>query len=221
VLRLLLRKALLLQPRSRSLTKRHLPPLELLHSVYVSSAGRSPLFLCGLFLALWTLIVPAKKLLVVKLLDLEKLSHSSPSTTAIIKVLMICSSCNPVTTSLNISSFYCFSSNIFLLLLPKSVLVNLFIFMYFQDDLECHYILVSQEVFIGYDQTITSGIEPVYLELVIPQVCPAYHHLISPCVAAYPTQYPYFSYTHLLNVLSFCTSVFYAIYHYKSNYRHV
>jgi hypothetical protein len=33
-----------------------------------------------------------------------------------------------------------------------------------------------QEVFIGYDKIIVNDVGLAYLELVLPQVCPYYHH---------------------------------------------
>jgi hypothetical protein len=71
---------------------------------------------------------------------------------------------------------YFIPSNFFLLLPPMSVSVDLFLFLYFQDDLEYHCVLVPQETFVGYDQTITNGVGPASLESVLPQVCPVYHH---------------------------------------------
>jgi hypothetical protein len=56
-----------------------------------------------------------------------------------------------------------------------SVSVDLFLFSCFQDNLEYHYVLVPQEVFVGYDQTITNGVGPASLELVLPQICPVHH----------------------------------------------
>jgi hypothetical protein len=53
-----------------------------------------------------------------------------------------------------------------------SVSVDRFLFLYFQDDLEYRCVLVLQEAFIGYDQTIANDIELTSLELVLPQVCP-------------------------------------------------
>jgi hypothetical protein len=44
---------------------------------------------------------------------------------------------------------------------------------------------------------------------------------IFPYMATYPTQHPHFSYTHLLDVLSFCTRIFCIIYHRESNRRPV
>jgi hypothetical protein len=48
--------------------------------------------------------------------------------------------------------------NLFLLLLPMSVSVDLFLFLYFQDDLEYRCVLVLQEAFVGYDQTIANDV---------------------------------------------------------------
>jgi hypothetical protein len=53
---------------------------------------------------------------------------------------------------------YFIPSNLFLLLPPKSVLVDLFLFLYFQDDLEYRCVLVFQEAFVGYDQTIANDV---------------------------------------------------------------
>jgi hypothetical protein len=72
---------------------------------------------------------------------------------------------------------YFILSNLFSLL-PLSVLVNLFFFLYFQDDLEYRYILMSRKVFVGYDQTITNDVEPTSFELVLPQICPVYHYFL-------------------------------------------
>jgi hypothetical protein len=67
---------------------------------------------------------------------------------------------------------YFIPSNIFLLLPPMPVSVDLFIFLYFQNDLEYRCVLVLQEAFVGYDQTIANDVGLAYLELVLPQVCP-------------------------------------------------
>jgi hypothetical protein len=67
---------------------------------------------------------------------------------------------------------YSIPSNLFLLFPPMSVPVDLFIFLYFQDDLEYRCVLVLQEAFVGYDQTIANDIGLASLELVLPQVCP-------------------------------------------------
>jgi hypothetical protein len=119
---------------------------------------------------------------------------------------------------------YFIPSNLFLLLPLMSVSVDLFLFLYFQDDIEYCCVLVLQEVFVGYDQTIANYVGLASLELVLPQVCP--HNIIIsesifPCVVTYPTQHPYFSYTHLLDVLSFCSPTFCAIHHRWSNRRPV
>jgi hypothetical protein len=45
--------------------------------------------------------------------------------------------------------------------------------------------------------------------------------LISHCVTTYLTQHPYFIYTHVLDVLSFCNPAFCTIYHRGSNHRYV
>jgi hypothetical protein len=71
---------------------------------------------------------------------------------------------------------YFILSNLFLFLPPMSVSVDLFSFLCFQDDLEYHCVLVLQEAFVGYDQTIANGIGLASLEFVLPQVCPEYHH---------------------------------------------
>jgi hypothetical protein len=95
--------------------------------------------------------------------------------------------------------------NIFLLLPPMSVSVNLFLFLYFQDDLKYRCVLMLHEAFVEYDQTITNDVGLASLELVLPKFVPniIISDSIFPCVATYPTQHPHFSYTHLLNVLSF------------------
>jgi hypothetical protein len=118
---------------------------------------------------------------------------------------------------------YSISSNIFLLLPPMSASIDLFLFLYFQDDLEYRCVLVLQEVFVGYDQTIANDVGLAYLELVIPKFVPniIIFDSIFPCVATYPTQHPHFSYTHLLDVLSFCSPTFCAIHHRGSNRRPV
>jgi hypothetical protein len=36
------------------------------------------------------------------------------------------------------------------------------LFLYFQDDLAYHYVLVSQETFVRYDQTIANDVGPKY-----------------------------------------------------------
>jgi hypothetical protein len=51
-----------------------------------------------------------------------------------------------------------------------SVSVDLFLFLYFQDDLEYHCVLVLQESFIRYDQTIANDVRLASLELVLPQI---------------------------------------------------
>jgi hypothetical protein len=53
-----------------------------------------------------------------------------------------------------------------------SVSVNLFLFLYFQDDLEYRCVLMLQEAFVGYDQTIANDVGLASLEFVLPQVCP-------------------------------------------------
>jgi hypothetical protein len=70
---------------------------------------------------------------------------------------------------------YFIPSNPFLLLPHMLTSVDLFLSLCFQDDLEYHYVLVPQEAFVGYDQTITNGVGLTSLELVLPQVCPVYH----------------------------------------------
>jgi hypothetical protein len=57
-----------------------------------------------------------------------------------------------------------------------SISIDLLLFLYFQDNLEYHYILMPQETFIGYDQTIINSVEPASLELMLSQVYPVYHH---------------------------------------------
>jgi hypothetical protein len=51
-------------------------------------------------------------------------------------------------------------------------------FLCFRDDLKYHYVLVFQEFFIGYDQTITNGVESGSLELILPQICLVDHHFL-------------------------------------------
>jgi hypothetical protein len=67
---------------------------------------------------------------------------------------------------------YSIPSNLFLLLPPMSVSVDLFLFLYFQDDLKYRCVLMLQEAFVGYDQTIANDVGLASLELVLPQVCP-------------------------------------------------
>jgi hypothetical protein len=71
---------------------------------------------------------------------------------------------------------YFIPSNPFLLVPLISVSVDFFLFLCFQDDLEYHCVLVSQEPFVGYDQTITNDVGSASFEFVLPQVCPVYHH---------------------------------------------
>jgi hypothetical protein len=47
---------------------------------------------------------------------------------------------------------YFISSNLFLLFSSMSVSDNLFIFLYFPNDLKYQYVLVPHEAFVGYDQ---------------------------------------------------------------------
>jgi hypothetical protein len=63
---------------------------------------------------------------------------------------------------------YFIPSNLFLLLPLMSVSVDLFLFLYFQDDLKYRCVLMLQETFIGYDQTIVNDVGLVYLEFVLP-----------------------------------------------------
>jgi hypothetical protein len=67
-------------------------------------------------------------------------------------------------------------SNLFLLLPLMLVSVDLFLFLYFQVDLEYRCVLMLQEAFVGYDQTIANDVGLTSLELVLPQICPKYHH---------------------------------------------
>jgi hypothetical protein len=118
---------------------------------------------------------------------------------------------------------YFIHSNLFLLFPPMSVSSDLFLFLCFQDDLEYHCVLVPQETFVGYDQTIANNVGPASLELVLPKFVSyiIISDSISPCVVTYSTQHPHFSYTHLLDVLSFCSSIFCVIHHRGSNRRPV
>jgi hypothetical protein len=104
-----------------------------------------------------------------------------------------------------------------------SVSVDLFLFLYFQDDLEYRCVLVLQEAFVGYDQTITNNFGLASLELVLPKFVPniIIYDFIFSCVTTYPTQHPHFSYTDLLDVLSFCSPTFCVIHHRWSNRRPV
>jgi hypothetical protein len=65
---------------------------------------------------------------------------------------------------------YFIPSNLFLLLPPMSVSVDLFLFLYFQDDLKYRCVLILQEAFVGYDQTIANDIGLASLELVLPKL---------------------------------------------------
>jgi hypothetical protein len=118
---------------------------------------------------------------------------------------------------------YSILSNFFLLLPPMSVSVDLYLFLYFQDDLKYRCVLMLQEVFVGYDKTIANDVGLASLELVLPKFVPniIIFDSIFPCVATYPTQHPHFSYTHLLDLLSFCSPTFCAIQHRGSNHRPV
>jgi hypothetical protein len=60
---------------------------------------------------------------------------------------------------------YFIPSNLFLLLPPMSVSVDLF--LYFQDDLKYRCVLILQEAFVGYDQTIANDVGLASLELVL------------------------------------------------------
>jgi hypothetical protein len=114
---------------------------------------------------------------------------------------------------------YFISSNLFLLFSLMSVSVDLFIFLCFHDDLEYHCVLVLQEAFVEYDQTIANGVGLLFLNWCYPKFIPniIISDSIFPCVVIFPTQHPYFSYTHLLNVLSFCNSTLCVIHHRGSN----
>jgi hypothetical protein len=118
---------------------------------------------------------------------------------------------------------YFIPSNIFLLLPPMSVSVNLFLFLYFQDNLKYRCVLVLQEAFVGYDQTITNDVRLFSLEWCYPKFISniIISDSIFPCVATYPTQHPHFNYTHLLDVLSFCSPTFCAIHNRGSSRRPV
>jgi hypothetical protein len=104
-----------------------------------------------------------------------------------------------------------------------SVSVDLFFLLYFQDDLEYRCVPVLQEVFVRYDQTIANDVGLASLELVLPKFVPniIISDSIFPYVITYLTQHPHFSYTHLLDVLSFCSPTFYVIHHRGSNRRPV
>jgi hypothetical protein len=99
---------------------------------------------------------------------------------------------------------YFISSNLFLLLSPMSVSVDLFLFLYFQDDLEFRYVLV-----------LLNWCYPKFVPNII--IFDSTFH----CVSTYLTQHPHFSYTHLLDVLSFCSPTFCTIHHRGSNRRPV
>jgi hypothetical protein len=73
---------------------------------------------------------------------------------------------------------YFIPSNLFLLLPPMSVSVDIFFLLCFQDDLEYHCVRMPRKAFVGYDQTIANGIGSTSLELVLPQVCPVYNHFL-------------------------------------------
>jgi hypothetical protein len=102
-----------------------------------------------------------------------------------------------------------------------SVSVDLFLFLYFQDDLEYCCVPVLQVAFVGYDQTIANDVGLASLKLVLPKFVPnvIISDLIFPYVITYPMQHPHFSYTHLMDVLSFCSSTFCVIHHWGSNRR--
>jgi hypothetical protein len=53
-----------------------------------------------------------------------------------------------------------------------SVSVDLFLFLYFQDNLKYRCVLILQEASVGYDQTITNDVGLASPELELPQVCP-------------------------------------------------
>jgi hypothetical protein len=93
---------------------------------------------------------------------------------------------------------YFIPSNLFLLLPPMSISVDLFLFLYFQDDLKYRYVLMLQEVSVGYDQTIVNDGGLASLELVLPKFVS--NIIISDsiflCVVTYPTQHPHFNYIH-------------------------
>jgi hypothetical protein len=114
-------------------------------------------------------------------------------------------------------------SNPFLLFPPMSVSVDFFLFLCFQDNLEYHCILMPQETLVKYDQTIATDVGPVSFELVLPKFVPYIitSNSISPYVATYPTQYPHFNYTYILNVLFFYSPTFCTIHHCKPNRRPV
>jgi hypothetical protein len=90
------------------------------------------------------------------------------------------------------------------------IILNLYYDIYFQDNLEYHYVPVSQETFVGYDQTITNGIGSASLNWCYPMFVLyiiiflfdlfLYDHISNTTSD--------FSYTHILNVLSFCRSTF-------------
>jgi hypothetical protein len=102
-----------------------------------------------------------------------------------------------------------------------SVLVDLCIFLYFRDDLEYHYVPVSQKAFVGNDQTITNSVGLAFLKLVLLQIGPVHHYLY----------FELYLYDHIsnttyvfrlhsfLNVLFFCSLAFCTIHHRKSNHR--
>jgi Endonuclease/Exonuclease/phosphatase family len=78
-----------------------------------------------------------------------------------------------------------------------------------------HAHLRPRTAFGGYcrrrrETIIENGVEPTFLELALSKfvLYIIISDLISPYVPAYPTQHSYFSYTYLLNVLSFCNLAF-------------
>jgi hypothetical protein len=80
-----------------------------------------------------------------------------------------------------------------------------------------------QETFVGYDQTIANDVRLAslnwcYFKFVTNIII--YDSIFS-CVAIYSTQHPYFSYTYLLDVLSFCNPTFCVIHQRESNRRPV
>jgi hypothetical protein len=60
--------------------------------------------------------------------------------------------------------------NLFLFLPPMSVLVDLFLFLYFHDDLEYRCVLVLQKAFVGYDKTTQTVLNYILLNWCYPSL---------------------------------------------------
>jgi hypothetical protein len=95
-------------------------------------------------------------------------------------------------------------------------------FLYFQNDLEYHYWCLRKP---SLDMTKPSQmmLNQLFLNWCYAKFVPyiIISDLISPCMATYPTEHPYFGYTHLLNILSFCSPTFCIIHHHIYNRHYV